>query len=61
MVKTMKAAVVHEVGKPLAIECVPVPVPGPVEILDDARVCRHSSVCSFGAGTSGACRADDGL
>lgn len=30
--KLMKAAVVREFGKPLAIECVPVPVPGPGEI-----------------------------
>jgi len=29
MIKTMKAAVVHEFGKPLTIEEVPVPVAGP--------------------------------
>ncbi|MCM2551490.1 alcohol dehydrogenase AdhP [Burkholderia glumae] len=33
MSKTMKAAVVREFGKPLAIEEVPVPVPGPGQIL----------------------------
>ena len=33
MTKTMKAAVVHEFGKPLAIEEVPVPTPGPGELL----------------------------
>src|SRR5271166_1962781 len=31
--KTMKAAVVHEFGKPLMIEEVPVPTPGPGQIL----------------------------
>ncbi|WP_175865992.1 alcohol dehydrogenase catalytic domain-containing protein, partial [Burkholderia cepacia] len=33
MSKTMKAAVVREFGKPLAIEEVPVPTPGPGQIL----------------------------
>ena len=33
MTKTMKAAVVHEFGKPLVIEQVPVPEPGPGEVL----------------------------
>jgi len=33
MAKTMKAAVVHAFGKPLTIEDVPVPVPGPGEVL----------------------------
>src|SRR6201995_3868541 len=33
MVKTMKAAVVNGLGKPLSIEEVPVPVPGPGEVL----------------------------
>jgi propanol-preferring alcohol dehydrogenase len=33
MIKTMKAAVVHEFGKPLTIEEVPVPVAGPGQIL----------------------------
>jgi len=33
MQKTMKAAVVHEFGQPLSIEDVPVPVPGPGEVL----------------------------
>ena len=33
MQKTMKAAVVHAFGKPLAIEEIPVPVPGPGEVL----------------------------
>jgi len=31
--KTMRAAVVHEFGKPLQIEDVPIPVPGPGEVL----------------------------
>ncbi|MBV8458563.1 MAG: alcohol dehydrogenase AdhP [Acetobacteraceae bacterium] len=33
MAKTMKAAVVHEFGKPLEIEEVPIPTPGPGEVL----------------------------
>jgi propanol-preferring alcohol dehydrogenase len=33
MGKTMRAAVVHAFGKPLAFEDVPVPVPGPGEVL----------------------------
>ena len=33
MAKTMKAAVVHEFGKPLKIEEVPTPRPGPGEVL----------------------------
>ncbi|TBY14344.1 alcohol dehydrogenase AdhP [Rhizobium leguminosarum bv. viciae] len=37
--KLMKAAVVREFGKPLAIECVPVPVPGPGEILVKVVAC----------------------
>lgn len=39
MVKMMKAAVVHAFGKPLAIEDVPVPVPGPGEILVKVMAC----------------------
>jgi propanol-preferring alcohol dehydrogenase len=33
MTQTMKAAVVHEFGKPLVIEQVPIPTPGPGEVL----------------------------
>jgi propanol-preferring alcohol dehydrogenase len=33
MAKTMKAAVVHTFGKPLVIEEMPIPVPGPGEVL----------------------------
>jgi len=33
MTKTMKAAVVRAFGKPLAIEAIPVPTPGPGEVL----------------------------
>jgi propanol-preferring alcohol dehydrogenase len=33
MTKTMKAAVVHSFGKPLSVEEVPVPTPGPGEVL----------------------------
>jgi propanol-preferring alcohol dehydrogenase len=33
MIKTMKAAVVREFGKPLVIEEVAVPAPGPGQIL----------------------------
>ena len=33
MAKTMKAAVAREFGKPLKIEEVPIPVPGPGEVL----------------------------
>ena len=39
MTKTMKAAVVHEFGKPLVIEDVPVPVPGPGELLVKVMAC----------------------
>ena len=33
MARTMKAAVVHEFGQPLAIQEVPIPAPGPGEVL----------------------------
>ena len=33
MTKTMKAAVVRQFGKPLTIEQVPIPTPGPGEVL----------------------------
>lgn len=39
MNKTMKAAVVHEFGKPLVIEEVPVPVPGDGQILVKVEAC----------------------
>ena len=39
MVKTMKAAVVRAFGKPLMIEDVPIPVPGPGEILVKVIAC----------------------
>ncbi|MDL2284331.1 alcohol dehydrogenase AdhP [Oxalobacter sp. OttesenSCG-928-P03] len=39
MNKTMKAAVVHEFGKPLRIEEVPVPVPGEGQILVKVEAC----------------------
>jgi alcohol dehydrogenase, propanol-preferring len=39
MVKMMKAAVVRQFGKPLVIEDVPVPVPGPGEILVKVMAC----------------------
>ena len=39
MQKTMKAAVVHAFGKPLAIEEIPVPVPGPGEVLVKVLAC----------------------
>jgi alcohol dehydrogenase, propanol-preferring len=39
MAKTMKAAVVREFGKPLAIEDVPIPQPGAGEILVKIRAC----------------------
>lgn len=39
MSKLMKAAVVHEFTKPLKIECVPIPVPGPGEILVKVMAC----------------------
>ncbi|WP_055046747.1 alcohol dehydrogenase AdhP [Devosia sp. A16] len=39
MVKTMRAAVVLAFGKPLSIEDVPVPVPGPGEILVKVFAC----------------------
>ena len=39
MVKTMKAAVVRAFGKPLTIEDVPVPVPGPGELLVKVIAC----------------------
>ena len=39
MAKMMKAAVVHQFGKPLVIEDVPVPVPAAGEILAKAMAC----------------------
>src|SRR5450432_3891364 len=39
MAKTMKAAVVHQFGKPLVIEDVPLPVPGAGEILVKVMAC----------------------
>ena len=39
MKKTMKAAVVHEFGKPLVIEEVPIPVPGDGQILVKVEAC----------------------
>jgi propanol-preferring alcohol dehydrogenase len=39
MVKTMKAAVVRAFGKPLTSEDVPVPVPGPGELLVKVIAC----------------------
>ncbi len=35
----MKAAIVHEFGKPLLIENVPIPVPGPGELLVKVAAC----------------------
>lgn len=37
--ETMKAAVVHEFGQPLVIEDVPVPAPGPYQLLVKVLVC----------------------
>ena len=39
MAKTMKAAVVREFGKPLTIEEVPIPTPGPGEVLVKVQAC----------------------
>jgi alcohol dehydrogenase, propanol-preferring len=39
MHKTMKAAVVRAFGKPLTIEEIPVPVPGPGEVLVKVLAC----------------------
>ncbi|WP_158801545.1 alcohol dehydrogenase AdhP [Acidisoma sp. L85] len=39
MTKTMRAAVVHSFGKPLVIEDVPIPVPGPGELLVKVIAC----------------------
>jgi hypothetical protein len=39
MATTMKAAVVHEFGRPLRIEDVPVPEPGPDQILVEVEAC----------------------
>ena len=39
MKMTMKAAVVHEFGKPLVIEDVPIPQPGPGQVLVKVRAC----------------------
>src|ERR1700738_1896140 len=39
MAEMMKAAVVHQFGKPLVIEDVPVPVPGPGELLVEVMAC----------------------
>ena len=48
MQKTMKAAVVRAFGKPLAIEEIPVPEPGPGEVLVKVACLRrlpHRSSC----------------
>lgn len=37
--KTMKAAVLHELGTPLAIDTLPIPAPGPGEILIRVTAC----------------------
>ncbi len=39
MAKTMKAAVLHAFGKPLTIDEVPIPVPGPGEVLVKVFAC----------------------
>ena len=39
MTKTMKAAVVHTFGRPLTIDDIPVPVPGPGEMLVKVMAC----------------------
>lgn len=39
MANTMKAAVVHEFGRPLQIEDVPIPVPGRGQVLVKVRAC----------------------
>lgn len=39
MTKTMKAAVVHAFGRPLTIDDIPVPVPGPGELLVKVMAC----------------------
>ena len=39
MAKMMKAAVVHAFGKPLTIEDVAIPVPGPGEVLVKVIAC----------------------
>lgn len=39
MVETMRAAVVREFGKPLAIENIPIPLPGPGEVLVKVVAC----------------------
>ena len=50
MSRTMKAAVVRQFGKPLSIECVPVPVPGPGEVLVKVVAC---GVCHTGLHAAG--------
>jgi propanol-preferring alcohol dehydrogenase len=37
--KTMKAALVHAFGQPLTIQEVPVPAPGPGEVLVEVTAC----------------------
>jgi len=46
MATKMKAAVVHVLGEPLSIEEVPVPIPGPGEVLVKVIACRvcHTDV-----------------
>jgi propanol-preferring alcohol dehydrogenase len=43
--KTMKAAVLHEFGKPLKIEEVPVKTPGPHEVLVNLRSLPYRPSC----------------
>jgi propanol-preferring alcohol dehydrogenase len=50
MAKTMKAAVVREFGKPLTIEDVPIPLPGPGEVLVRVRACGVCGTDLYAAG-----------
>ena len=53
MKKTMKAAVVREFGKPLTIEDVPIPQPGPGQVLVKVQACRVCGTDLHAAGATG--------
>ena len=61
MQKTMKAAVVRAFGKPLAIEEIPVPEPGPAEVLVKVIACGVCHTDLHAAGRRLACETASAL